>query len=103
MERDFVAPLVVRRQIAALGALHRRALGLAPALIAQMLPFDKGVPHGHRTRLGERCHNKQLLDLAQGIVTDPHSGGRSLDLLAFITACPSTLWTCGLSRLSREH
>ena len=103
MERHFLALLLVRRQIAASGALHRRVLGLAPALIAQMLPFDKGAPHGHRTRVRERCHKKQLLDLAQGTVTDPHSGGRSLDLLAFIIPCPNTLWTCGLSRLSKEH
>ena len=34
-----LAPFTVRRQIAALGALHRRVLGDAPAPIAALFPF----------------------------------------------------------------
>ena len=50
-ERDAIlefnlAPLHVRRQIAALGILHRRVLGQAPAAIADLLPFAR--PIGHR-------------------------------------------------------
>ena len=44
-------PLLVRRQIAALGTLHRRVLGLAPSAIADLLPFAPLLGHSYNTRL----------------------------------------------------
>ena len=41
-----LAPLRVRREIAAFGLLHRRVLGLARPSIAELLPFDNSDDHG---------------------------------------------------------
>ena len=65
-----LAPFTVRRQIAALGALHRRVLGDAPAPIVALFPFASSVNAPYRTRLTSRLHNKQLEDPASGVVTE---------------------------------
>ena len=64
-----LAPLPVRRLIAALGILHRRVLELIPQPIADLLPVAGGHSHHHSTRLVEHSHNKQLHDPASGRVT----------------------------------
>ena len=64
-----LAPFQVRRQIAALGILHRRVLQLSPLPISEMLPFDTSI-RSYNTRLAVRMHDKQLLDYASGTVTE---------------------------------
>ena len=65
-----LAPLCVRRQIAALGLLHRRVLGLVPESIAALLPMLPSSAPAHRTRLTTHRHSFQLEDPASGCVTE---------------------------------
>ena len=68
---DFnLAPMIIRRQITALGILHKRILGLTPSVITELLPFAVRNPLTHQTRLAVRLHDKQLEDRASGIVTE---------------------------------
>ena len=65
-----LAPLKLRRNIAALGFLHRVALGLAHPDIAQLFPFDSSSSHRFRTRLSIHRHDKQLMDRCNGSQND---------------------------------
>ena len=65
-----LAPLQVRRQIAALGTIHRRVLTLTPSAISALLPFSETSAHAYSTRLAIRLHDKQLEDRASGVVTE---------------------------------
>ena len=61
-----LAPLSVRRQIAALGLIHRCVLKKAPgALLDFFYQADAHVPV-HNTRLEASKHDRQILDLADG-------------------------------------
>ena len=68
--RHNFAPMRVRRQIAALGVLHKRTLGLVPPPIAELLPFDASPGNPYCTRRVARLHSKQLMDRASGHATD---------------------------------
>ena len=65
-----LAPLKLRRNIAALGFLHRVALGLAHPDIAQLFPFESSSSHRFRTRLSIHRHDKQLMDRCNGSQND---------------------------------
>ena len=61
-----LAPLSVRRQIAALGLIHRCVLKKAPgALLDFFYQTDAHVPV-HNTRLEASKHDRQIFDLADG-------------------------------------
>ena len=64
-----LAPLAVRRQISALGVIHRRVLGISPAPISALLPFDERAP-AYATRRVAHSHDKQLVDRAAGLATE---------------------------------
>ena len=65
-----LAPLPVRRRIAALGVLHRRILGQLPECIAELLPLKERRASAYSTRLASNLHNNQLIDPAEGRVTE---------------------------------
>ena len=55
-----LAPLSLRRDMAALGVIHRTVLGLGPQHFKQWFYFDT-MERRHSTRLGRR-HGRQLAD-----------------------------------------
>ena len=63
-------PFGVRRQIAALGFIHQRVLGLSPELICNLLPWKDVAETRYATRLATSLHRKQLWDAAMGKVTE---------------------------------
>ena len=66
-----LAPLYLRRRIAALGVLHKRVLGLLAGPIAQFFPFATALNnHEPRTRMEFRRHTLQLLDRVAGNETE---------------------------------
>ena len=65
-----LAPLVVRRQISALGVIHRRVLGISPKSITELLPMAEQNRPAYNTRLARHLHDKQLVDHATGRTTE---------------------------------
>ena len=65
-----LAPLKIRRNIAALGFLHRVTLGLAHPDIAKLFPPEPNASHRFRTRLSINRHGKQLMDRCDGTQND---------------------------------
>jgi len=63
-------PLGTRRDIAALGFLHRRVLGLAPRCFDELFPLDGPSTARHETRRLSHLHSKQLRDPVQGRETE---------------------------------
>ena len=61
-----LAPLKLRRNIAALGFVHRVTLGLAHPDIAKLFPPEPKTSHRFRTRLSIHRHGKQLMDRCDG-------------------------------------
>ena len=61
-----LAPLSVRRQISALGLIHRCALNKAPGALLEFFSREDTRPGTHRTRLEASKHNMQISDLAAG-------------------------------------
>ena len=67
---DFnLAPLVVRRDIAMLGVIHKCVLGITHKSLCDLFPL---APTGHRfpTSFASTLHNKQLLDRCDGSQTE---------------------------------
>ena len=65
-----LAPLKLRRNIAALGFLHRVTLGLAHPDIMELFPPESHSSHRFRTRLAIHRHGKQLKDRCNGSQND---------------------------------
>ena len=65
-----LSPLAIRRQIAALGLLHRRVLNKTPSVIGELLPFASLSRHPYHTRLQSALHDKQLWDPAERSYTE---------------------------------
>ena len=61
-----LAPLSVRRQISALGFIHRCALNKAPGAFLEFFSREDTRIGTHRTRLEASKHNMQISDLAAG-------------------------------------
>ena len=58
-----MAPLRLRRDIGALGLLHKINLGISHPAFRQLFPQDiGGQPPAYRTRDASRLHNKLLID-----------------------------------------
>ena len=64
-----LAPLNCRRDIAALGLVHRTVLGEGPPHFSKWF-YLSGKVAAYNTRLQERKHNKQLHDYLQGTQTE---------------------------------
>ena len=64
-----LAPLRSRRDIAALGLIHRTVLGKGPAHFQKWFFLDTTVP-AYNTRLQERKHSKHLYEHARGSHTE---------------------------------
>ena len=71
-----LAPLQLLRNIGMLGVPHKVVLGIAHPEFSNLFPWNLAPHHGHGTRLNQRRHSKQLLELCDG----RHSNqlGRSL-------------------------
>lgn len=61
-----LAPLQTRRDIAALGLIHRAILGEGPPHFQQWFFLNKNSRHSHRTRFQAKLHNKQIHDYLDG-------------------------------------
>ena len=64
-----LAPLNCRRDMAALGLIHRTALGQGPVHFVKWF-FPADVSHSYSTRRQTSRHNKQLYDYLQGSHTE---------------------------------
>ena len=64
-----LAPLNCRRDMAALGLIHRTVLGVGPEHFKKWF-FPAQTVHSYRTRRQSRQHNKQLYDYLQGNHTE---------------------------------
>ena len=60
------APLQTRRDIAALGLIHRAVLGEGPPHFQQWFHLSNKVRHSYRTKYQTKLHNKQLHDYLDG-------------------------------------
>ena len=65
-----LAPLNTRRDMAALGLIHRTVLGLGPPHFRTWFFPATTTPHNHATRRQTPKHNKQLHDYLQGNHTE---------------------------------
>ena len=65
-----LAPLKLRRNIAALGFIHRSAIGKSHPEIAQLFPHRAAAPHSFPTRLANDRHCFQLDDRCDGTHND---------------------------------
>ena len=65
-----LAPLRLRRNIAALGILHRSAIGKGHPELTQLFPHRSAATHSFSTRLAGERHQLQLEDLCDGSHND---------------------------------
>ena len=86
-------PLQTRRHLSALGLLHRRVLGKAPAPIEELLPFAPAGRLVLLTRLTSHLHDKQIEDPIKGRETEMFK--RSLyDFIAIYNRLPQSIIDC---------